>query len=1175
MLSSLLRPPKRRVPDERSSLLASSSYRKTSSQAAPESAEEGRSGAFDVKDDEDENEEFEDADPDNEGAARGGAGPDDERDEEDVDEDDEVTPLLPIFSAAHLDALPVYEMTHAIRMLVQNRCETSLTWDQLRSPQVSQFLIKPIQQRIRTSHFSRATLYALMANCLQFVKEAYTDPGNSGTSRTRALVCELLAIKLLKEFTARELIDALSYDFYPLQGSSQVAGAPATPTPYLEGPPKAWAQPRVGRVSALEVAIRAQAKRFLAHALVVQHLQAIWAGTIVFHSAADNLHRAPSTPVPAQQSNYGALSALKRALLASSHAAERGLRPERHEPIPVRRSVTLYDPRDASLFKLSRLRVPRYRNALSTCSFAVLLALYLMVLIRHSMEITAVEVLFWFWSAGFMLDELVGFNEQGFSLYIMSFWNTFDLGILLLLIVYYTLRLYGIIMSENGRHAAAEMAYDVLGATAVFLFPRLFSVLDHYRYFSQLLVAFRLMAVDLAAIFILIIISCSGFFVAFTLSFGNDDDNASSVAYSLFQMIFGFTPAAWNVWGKYNLLGKAILTLFLFITHFLTVTIMITVLTNSFMAIVANANEEHQFIFAVNTISMVKSDALFSYIAPTNILAWLLTPLRFVMPFRSFVKLNRTVIKLTHFPVLFAIYCYERLVLLTMTFEPTDLVHRRGRPRHPRSTQDPPVVTLGLFGATMRMRQESRAGLQTDRALEEVFRRPFKGDSMRDPRPSQERRQTSTVVNTWMREVPDGRASPPLEQDRLVVDRLEGGLLRPRRPRLGQRRTTSRTRDFTDVTRSAVSDPEEFVSNPKARVDEDRGGIDSELQDMSIDEEVEQTGADGDDESAVNDDADGAPHLSPVQARTGTQQRQQDRNQQSTPRRESRRKASIRSRVTSPTSPAAASPNDEIRHSPSRAVSRPLRYGHGRNVSSATILYNPVQRLNDESSLSPPKRLHSARRTPTGSGGTTPRALGRRSPRKDIPAASRPQPIARPRSDFPSARSLVGLGRIEQRSRLTHRSSSLVLDFSSNLGHGDDGDEENDEFPAGNALGAVPSSFATQMAIATGAVRARRGGSGGDSQMMGRLMLARMQTLEEGFKELLREVKQLRPEDEQDNDEPHAASRSKKTTRKRRHHRSNNAPTSTGTTEISAQALEPGPPSKSVAESESTAFTQD
>lgn len=46
---------------------------------------------------------------------------------EDEDEDGEpdASPLLPIFSAAHLDVLPVYDLTHTIRSLVVARCETS------------------------------------------------------------------------------------------------------------------------------------------------------------------------------------------------------------------------------------------------------------------------------------------------------------------------------------------------------------------------------------------------------------------------------------------------------------------------------------------------------------------------------------------------------------------------------------------------------------------------------------------------------------------------------------------------------------------------------------------------------------------------------------------------------------------------------------------------------------------------------------------------------------------------------------------------------------------------------------------------------------------------------------------------------------------------------------------
>ena len=132
-----------------------------------------------------------------------------------------------------------------------------------------------------------------------------------------------------------------------------------------------------------------------------------------------------------------------------------------------------------------------------------------------------------------MLDEIVGFTEQGFGLYIISVWNAFDLGILLLFIVYYALRIWCISVPHEQQHRIADMAYDVLASTAILLFPRAFSVLDHYRYFSQLLIAFRMMAQDLFAILILIIISCSGFFVAFTLSFSSEETSGSNVAYAL------------------------------------------------------------------------------------------------------------------------------------------------------------------------------------------------------------------------------------------------------------------------------------------------------------------------------------------------------------------------------------------------------------------------------------------------------------------------------------------------------------------------------------------------------------------------------------------------------------------------------------------------------------------
>jgi hypothetical protein len=953
-----------------------------------------------------------------------------------------------------------------------------------------------------------------MANCLQFGKESQANPGNAGNSRTRAMVCELLAIKLLKEYNTRELIDALSYDFFPLQGLGP--SEPSTPSPNWDR--RNREKPAAARISTLEVAIRATAKRFLAHPLVVQQLEAVWAGTIVFHSAADNLHRRQPTPaqnqmrecrkpnestqrllVPGQNVGYGT-SSPQHQLSPDKHQCK-------HQSISSRRTVTLYDPRDASLFKLSRLRVPRYRQFFSTCSLAILLGLFLAVLSRRSMYITSLEVVFWFWSAGFMLDEVVGFNEQGFSLYIMSFWNTFDLGILLLLIIYYCMRVYGIFLVDVGRHDWNSMAYDVLATNAILLFPRLFSVLDHYRYFSQLLIAFRLMAVDLVAVFILILIACSGFFVAFTLSFGKNEYDAAEVAYKIFQILMGFTPAAWEAWSTYNVLGKAILVLFLFICHFLVVTILITVLTNSFMAIVSNANEEHQFVFAVNTISMVKNDALFSYVAPSNIFAWVLTPLRFCLPFRIFIKVNRTVIKITHFPLLFGIFAYEKLFLARSVFEPTDLVENVGRGRgRVISFQDP---RPGLYSPSIRMRQESVAGFQKDKALDEVFRLAPRGDTLRSARKSLERRQTHHIVNNWM-DRQGGAASPPQEQDLSTVDRLE---MRRQARKTTMLRKRGISREISG-TRSVASDPAEFLSTGALHNHVPQSDVD--LPHTRNDDAMGQTDGDGDDEGVTNDEMEDGMTSD---KRTGTNHGQlADSHKENASEEEEsyfQTPTSILRRTPPKISSSVAS-SRKARLAPLKIkTSPPKRHAHNPNMSTNTILYNPVAATRDSSSASPLKsRLltGSKHHSTVNTGIHTPAAQGSgyRTPKQSIYTTvnTRPRPIMPGRENFQSVPNFNVDSQLNSRAGgmqlPRRRRSSLDLGPSmSEIGF------DNNKDPL---LGAVPSSFATQMALATGGLKGlqKRMRDEGSEVIMGRLMLARMKTLEEGFAEVVKGFRGMR-----------------------------------------------------------------
>ncbi|KAK3951287.1 hypothetical protein QBC32DRAFT_344425 [Pseudoneurospora amorphoporcata] len=943
-----------------------------------------------------------------------------------------------------------------------------------------------MQQQIRTQHFSRGTLYALMANCLQFEKESQIYPANTGTSSTRAKVCELLAIKLLKEYSTRELIDALSYDFYPLQGVSGMH------TPANSNNRE---KPAAMRTSTLEVAIRASAKHFLAHPLVVQQLEAIWNGAISFYSAADQLHRRTSIATDLSSTQSRRQSTVRTPLLGSQQGKEERLRGQ-SGPLG-RRTVALYDPRQASVFKLSRLRVPRYRRFLSTCSLGLLLCLFLLVLSERSSTITTVELIFWFWSAGFMLDEIVGFNEHGFSLYIMSFWNIFDLGILLLLIIYYCMRIYGVFLLDP--HKLNDNAYDVLAAIAILLLPRIFSILDHYQYFSQLLIAFRLMAVDLVAVFALVIVVCCGFSVFFISKSTNDP---SVVAYSMFQMLVGYSPAAWEVWPDHNWVGKTLIGLFLIICHFVIVTLLVTVLTNSFMAIASNAKQEHQFLFAINTISMVKNDSLFSYVAPVNILAWALTPLRFFMPMRQFVWLNRTVIKATHFPLLLIIFIYERFILARSMYEPTDLVENPGRGCHRAVSIVDPASRTALFSPSLRIREESLVGYQKDRALEEVFRRAPDFATIRTQRRN-ERRKTQNAIRSWM-DQQDGTFASPHN-----YSTVENRPAQDWQRRLSMvRERPKRFSGLYQDTRSAASDPADMVSNATFPAVPEYFNNGTVRRDFANEVKENTDAENGDDELVTNDEyeEDNATH--------DTEQVRNDMDQdQSTETEEDYFTTSVPSRFNSGLTSVQRTP---ISPRPGTWRRVPM---HDRTMSNNTMIFAPSQDRPLESSSSASgvmdpslpsrSRPHSTRHAILEGSVVSPGA-GLRSPRRSMYlASSRPQSmVMSPRAMTRTApsRSVLALeipdggGSGNRDSPSSRRQSSAELPTSAEL--------DPSALAASSEAGSngVISTFTT---LAT-AMLEKSSQQEQDSNRMNKLVLAKMKNLQDSLGDVVREMRVLR-----------------------------------------------------------------
>jgi hypothetical protein len=540
------------------------------------------------------------------------------------------------------------------------------------------------------------------------------------------------------------------------------------------------------------------------------------------------------------------------------------------------------------------------------------------------------------------------------------------------------------------------------------------------------------------------------------------------------------------------------------------------------MAIASNATEEHQyvkhtslvpgmttgawavmltvdrFVFAINTISMVKNDALFSYIAPGNIFAWLLMPLRYCIPLKQFVWLNRFVIKATHFPLLFAIFFYERYWLAPSMYEPTDLVENPGRGRGRAISFADPASRAALFSPNVRVREESVAGFQKDRALEEVFRRVPDIATLRTQR-RHERRKTQNAIRNWMDQADemgaspanwptlDGRPGPPPDfHRRYSMNRVD----RPHR-----------LRQVSDV-RSAASDPADLLSNHGLVPFRSSPGFDGQRRERGHAEYKDATDADGDDELVTNDEEEEDDEEAPTSRSGRSRPKPVEEDYFTTP-------IATRFNTAPPSSlgssgpksgPASASPRTGVPKSGGR------RGIHSRTLSTNTILYNPqLQPLSQASSTDHEKKSQ-PRSRPLSSKTTeveSPTPVGTRSPRRSVYHASssaRPRPILAPRDQLATSR--AGLA-IDTRARppAVRRLSSIDTSVAS----------DSMLLAADDPNAGVPSSFQTQMAMAMMKEgRGTRVGDSGDRDRMGRLVLARMKTLEEGFADVVKEMRELK-----------------------------------------------------------------
>jgi len=227
-------------------------------------------------------------------------------------------------------------------------------------------------------------IWALLWTAFEFTQAAHGEDRSVDT--TRSLAAQIIAIRVLRSMSFQDVVRSLTLDFdLPTNDDSNETSTTSTAdgTLPISGETGHLLRddgdhdPEMGRVSshlngsqkttmsALEVAIVAEALRFLASSIVQEVIEGVWRGDIVLWGDIDV------------------------------------------NAVNPRKKPTIYTWGRTWWVGYSRLRVPRYRFVFQVYNFAILLALFLLTLLQPDRNhISVQEVLLDIWFLGFAYAEL-------------------------------------------------------------------------------------------------------------------------------------------------------------------------------------------------------------------------------------------------------------------------------------------------------------------------------------------------------------------------------------------------------------------------------------------------------------------------------------------------------------------------------------------------------------------------------------------------------------------------------------------------------------------------------------------------------------------------------------------------------------------------------------------------
>ncbi|OJJ45002.1 hypothetical protein ASPZODRAFT_134433 [Penicilliopsis zonata CBS 506.65] len=534
--------------------------------------------------------------------------------------------------------------------------DVAYTFEQMRSAPVGGHYLRSLIASLSENSHNPLIVSALMVVRWQFNN---VEDDDWGLNDSRAQACEYVAWQFLCHLTRREIIDFLLQELpsprhnsismaemerglsglsVPAAESSAHVEGERTPLlrrassslQYLFGSRKTVDSPQGTEgsltktdesvsdpysffrgLNALEIATIAHAKKFLAQKVVQRVINDIWNGEIVF---------------------WDSLS------------------------VHSRKRPHVFNKRTADPY--SRLRVPIYRKAFEAAFFISFLLLYYAVLVERKFTgIGIFETLMYIWIAAFAYDEFGGMTDAGIAFYQMDFWSVWNLGIIGTGMAFVITRAIGLARDSD---PITDLSFDILSLEALFLVPRICSLVSLNEYFGSLIPVLKEMTKSFFRFLPVVVVLYLGFLTTFTM-LARDRLSLREMSWILVKVFYGSANLGFDIAHDISpIFGYGLMLVFISMTNILLISSLISLMSMSLEGVMAHARDEYLFQLSIYVLESSNSRRLTYFMPPLNLIPLLcIRPMRLFLSAGTVRRVRIVLLKATHLPFVALIVAYE------------------------------------------------------------------------------------------------------------------------------------------------------------------------------------------------------------------------------------------------------------------------------------------------------------------------------------------------------------------------------------------------------------------------------------------------------------------------------------------------------------------------------------